>query len=277
MARLLPADPIRRGRAKLVLLAAFFLLPVAAGWVAWWLDLAPGATGNYGTLIPPQPLPAGPLDPLKGKWVLVQVDGGACDAYCERKHYYMRQVRRAQGKDMQRVERLWILTDATAPRAELLAAIEGTVVAPAGAGLAAAFPAARLAADHIYLVDPLGNLMLRFPRDPDPSRMIKDLQRLLKVSQFGREGSGATAFQVFPRATTASRLISPMICVRGCTSKFVADRRPGLCRQPPAHALGTPIETQKPLDARPVARHQLLALPWPASARVWLNPVFMKG
>ena len=51
--------------------------------------------------------------------------------------------------------------------------------------LAASFPAERSASDHIYLVDPLGNLMMRFPREPDPSRVIKDLQRLLKASGFG--------------------------------------------------------------------------------------------
>jgi hypothetical protein len=97
----------------------------------------------------------------------------------------MRQVRRALGKDMLRVERLWIVTDAAVPPTALLAAIEGTQVAPMDAGLAAAFPAERSLADHIYLVDPLGNLMMRFPRDPDPSRMIQDLQRLLKLSRFG--------------------------------------------------------------------------------------------
>jgi hypothetical protein len=183
--RLLPADPVRRGRIKLVLLAAIFALPVAAAWIAWWLDLAPGVAGNYGTLIPPQPVQAAPFEPLKGKWVLVQFDHAACDARCELKHYTMRQVRRALGKDMPRVARLWIVTDAGAPRAALLAAIEGTQVSPGEAALAAAFPAERSALDHIYLVDPLGNLMLRFPRDPDPSRMIKDLQRLLRVSRFG--------------------------------------------------------------------------------------------
>jgi len=182
---LLPGDPVKRGRVKLALLAAFFALPVAAGWIAWWLELAPGAAGNYGTLIAPQPVALAPVAALKGKWVLVQFDGGACDAGCERKHYFMRQVRRAQGKDMQRVERLWLLTDAVRPRAELLAAIEGTVIVRRGVDLGAALSAERSVVDHIYLVDPLGNLMMRFPRDPDPARMIKDLQRLLRVSGFG--------------------------------------------------------------------------------------------
>jgi hypothetical protein len=78
---------------------------------------------------------------------------------------------------MDRVERLWVLTDSGKPRPELLAAIEGTRLA--------ALPAKDFPGDpasHIYLVDPLGNLMMRFPHEPDPSRMIKDLQRLLKYS-----------------------------------------------------------------------------------------------
>ena len=99
--------------------------------------------------------------------MLVQIDRGACDALCEQKLYSMRQVRRAQGREMNRVERLWLVTDAVAPAPALLAAIEGTHVVRGDAQLAAAFPAERAATDHIYLVDPLGNLMLRFPRDPD--------------------------------------------------------------------------------------------------------------
>ena len=173
----------RTGRLKLALLAAFFALPVAAGWLIWWLDLAPGTAGNYGTLLTPKPVALPVPGELKGKWVLVQFDGGACDAGCERKLYFMRQVRRAQGREMPRVARLWLVTDAAQPRAELLAAIEGTVVAPAPAG--ASFPAERSVTDHLYLVDPLGNLMMRFPRDPDPTKVINDIRRLLRASSFG--------------------------------------------------------------------------------------------
>ncbi|HEX9171387.1 MAG TPA: hypothetical protein VF861_01865, partial [Telluria sp.] len=136
-------NPEKRGsgRAKLALLALFFLLPVGASYVIWWLDLAPGTAGNYGTLLTPRPAALPPADPLKGKWVLVQFDGGACDAGCERKLYFMRQVRRAQGREMPRIVRLWLVTDKVAPRAEVLAAIEGTVIIPAPAG--ADFPAER--------------------------------------------------------------------------------------------------------------------------------------
>jgi hypothetical protein len=177
----------RSGRAKLALLALFFLLPVGASYLIWWLDLAPGVAGNYGTLLAPRPAALPPADALKGKWVLVQFDSGACDAWCERKLYFMRQVRRAQGKEMQRVARLWLLTDAAQPAPGLLQAIEGTVVAPRSRLDAAQspFPMDGSVIDHIYLVDPLGNLMMVFPRDPDPSRVIKDIQRLLRASSFG--------------------------------------------------------------------------------------------
>jgi hypothetical protein len=177
-------DAVKKGRLKLLALAVFFMLPVVASFLVWWLDLAPGATGNYGMLIAPRPLALAPVAALKGRWILVQVDDGACDAACERKLYLMRQVRRAQGREMQRIARLWLVTDDVTPRAEVLAAIEGTVVAPLGTH-AADFPADKSARDHVYLIDPLGNLMLRFPRDPDPARVIKDLKQLLRASQFG--------------------------------------------------------------------------------------------
>jgi ferric-dicitrate binding protein FerR (iron transport regulator) len=178
-----PDEAVRRGRLKLALLGAFFVVPFLAGTLAWWLDWVPGTPANYGTLIAPRPvapLPGG----AKGKWVLVQFAGGACNAACEKKLYIMRQVRRAQAKEMTRIERLWLVTDAARPRPELLAAIEGTILVPAGA-LAAQFPAERSVEEHIYLVDPLGNLMLRFPREPEPARVIQDLKRLLRVSGFG--------------------------------------------------------------------------------------------
>jgi hypothetical protein len=164
-------------RNKLLWVAAVCLAPLVLGTAAYLLGWSPGSPSNYGELIPPR---LTPLSEFRGKWVLVTFDGGACDAYCERKLYVMRQVRRAQGKDMDRIERLWVLTDAGKPRADVLAASEGTRISRNGNF---GFPGN--AADHIYVVDPLGNLMMRFPRDPDPSRVIKDLQRLMKYSRFG--------------------------------------------------------------------------------------------
>lgn len=196
MFALLPADPVRRGRIKLLALAAFFALPVVAGYVVFFFDLAPGGTANYGTLLPARPLSDAVLQDhegrefrfsdLRGKWIMVQFDSGVCAEYCERKLYFMRQTRKALGKNTARVERLWLVTDGQVPNSRLMQAIEGTRLARTAASpIAAEFPAERAASDHIYLVDPNGNLMMRFPRDPDPSRMLKDLQRLMKVSGIG--------------------------------------------------------------------------------------------
>jgi hypothetical protein len=164
---------------KLFLIALVCAAPIVLGTAAYLFGWAPGAASNYGELLAPKPVPG--FEALRGKWVLVIFDAAACDAYCEKKLYFMRQVRRAQGKDMDRVERFWVVTDGGKPRAEIMPGIEGTRIDKGEAQ--GAFPGRP--ADHIYLVDPLGNLMLRFPRDPDPSKMIKDLQRLLKYSRVG--------------------------------------------------------------------------------------------
>jgi hypothetical protein len=164
-------------RLKLFGLFLACAAPFVLAWMAYLFGWGGGARSNYGELVEPRPLALAPLVPLRGKWVLVTADDAACDAYCEKKLYFMRQVRRAQGKDMGRVERLWLVDAGGAPRPDLAAAIEGTRVV--------AFRDAAFSRDHIYVVDPLGNLMMRFPRDPDPSRMIKDLQRLLKASRVG--------------------------------------------------------------------------------------------
>jgi hypothetical protein len=169
-------------RTTLLLVALACVAPVVLATLAYYLEWGAGQSGNYGELIPPRPVAGAPLEKLRGKWVLVTFDGAACDAYCEKKLYFVRQTRKAQGKEQLRIERLWLLTDGGKPRAELLQAIEGEHVAAAG-DLARAFPGRP--EDHIYLVDPLGNLMLRFPRDPDAKRIIKDLNRLLKYSRMG--------------------------------------------------------------------------------------------
>lgn len=172
-------------RTKLALVflvcAAPFVLGTLAYVFGWGVS---GSTASYGELIEPRTLSGPPFAESRGKWLLVTFDTAACGADCERKLYYMRQIQRAQGKELDRVERLWIITDSGNPRAELLTAFEGTHFIKAGPW-SAAFPHQGNAADYIYVVDPLGNLMLRFPRDPDPSKMLKDLTRLLKTSRIG--------------------------------------------------------------------------------------------
>lgn len=170
-------------RLKLGLIAAVCAAPIVLGTLVYWLGWGTGAAGNYGELIEPRPLSSPELAALRGKWVMVTFDAAACDARCERKLFLVRQTRKAQGPEQDRIERLWVITDRAQPGALLLAAIEGTRLVQASPGLVAQFPGTPQ--EHVYLVDPLGNLMLRFPTDPDPSKVIKDLQRLLKYSRIG--------------------------------------------------------------------------------------------
>ena len=189
------ASPAKRpSRLSLWLIIALTAAPVAASYFMFYF-WPPGRTVNYGELIEPRPLPDPPLataggapfrvSQLKGKWVLVSVDGGRCEAHCERKLLYMRQLRLTQGKNMDRIERLWLVSNDAPPRGAEALTAEGTRVVRADAELVKAFPAPNSSSDHLYLVDPLGNLMMRFPRDPEPRLMIKDLVRLLKASQIG--------------------------------------------------------------------------------------------
>ena len=170
-------------------------VPVVAGYLAYYA-FPPAGRVNYGDLLETKPLPAAALatldgapfglDTLKGKWILLHADAADCATACQAKLFNMRQVRLAQGKDMDRIERVWIVLDEGRPRADLAPLLDGAVIARAGDGtLVKALPAALDVRDHVYLVDPLGNLVLRFPKDADPRRMVKDLQRLLKYSGIG--------------------------------------------------------------------------------------------
>jgi hypothetical protein len=188
----------RHARLKLVAVLLVCASPVIASYLAYYVFPPMGRT-NYGALIEPQrPVPALRLgaadgaparyDALLGQWVLLQVDSGACDRPCADKLYALRQQRTMTGKDRDRIDRVWLVTDGTAPSAELLRDYEGTVVMRADAAeLAALLPVepGRRVEDYLYVVDPMGNLMMRFPAAGEPSRIRKDISRLLKASRVG--------------------------------------------------------------------------------------------
>lgn len=181
---------MKSARRTLVALAAVTVLPVVVAIVSYHY-FPPEARMNYGALIPPRPLPgqeagAVALSQLRGRWVMLTADAPACDDRCRRKLYIMRQVRAAQGVEgMGRIERVWLLTGEGYPSPELLADYPGMRIARVAPDLIASLPGDPDPADHVFLIDPLGNLMLRFPANPDPGRMIEDLKRLLKVSRIG--------------------------------------------------------------------------------------------
>ncbi len=123
------------------------------------------------------------FDELRGKWVFLMVDLSGCDEYCHSKLYLMRQIRLTQGKSRDRIERVWLIPDGVRPAPAVESQYPGTrhLLVDADAVLRL-LPAPRSARDHIYVVDPFGNLIMRFPRDADPQRMKQDVTRLVKVS-----------------------------------------------------------------------------------------------
>ena len=183
-----------RSRLTLWLILALCATPIIASYAAYYF-WRPAAQVNYGDLIEPKPLPDSTLaladgrpfrlSELKGQWVLLAAGASACEERCRERLVYMRQVRLAQGRESGRIERVWMLTDDGAPDASLLSEHSGLRAArdPEGA-TSRALPAPRSPAEHIYVIDPLGNLMMRFPADADPRRMLKDVSRLLRHSKW---------------------------------------------------------------------------------------------
>ena len=181
----------------LYLLVAVTLAPILASYFAYYV-MPPSGRTNYGTLVEPQrtvsAMPATGLDgaafdlrSLKGKWVLVIADSGACDEHCQSKLFHMRQQRTMTGKQREEIERVWFITDRAPLSTALLREYEGTRfvrVDERDIGSLLALPDAGNASlrDHIWVIDPLGNLMLRWPRNPDPKGTKGDIARLLKAS-----------------------------------------------------------------------------------------------
>lgn len=188
-------SPRTRGRRTLLLLALVCAAPVLASYVAYyWFH--PAGHVNYGELLEARPvqeiegaLPDGGkfrLSDYRGQWLFLAADAGACDDACQRKLYATRQARTIQGREQDRVVRIWLqATGAPAPAPQLLAQHPGLVVARIDSNQWAALPGITGPPQGIYLIDPLGNIVLRYPADPDIRRMAKDLERLLRASRIG--------------------------------------------------------------------------------------------
>ncbi|HKX44291.1 MAG TPA: hypothetical protein VJO99_24255 [Burkholderiaceae bacterium] len=202
-APVLADDAVRRtasGRMKMFLVLLVCAAPVLASYVTYFVIRPEGRT-NYSELIQPlRPMPAAlPLadlqgvqvmpEALKGQWLLVVVASGACDARCERLLWLQRQLRETLGRDKDRVDKLWLVDDAAVPRAETLAAVgdetNGMHVlrAPRAALAEWLAPAPQHTLEqHLYVVDPLGNWMMRVPADPEPAKLKRDVDKLLRAS-----------------------------------------------------------------------------------------------
>ena len=191
----------RRQRRVLVGIALMFFAPLAVcfylyyGHVGW----RPGGRVNAGDLIePPRPLPmiALPLleggetqsDLLRRKWTLLYAASGPCAERCRASLYHTRQVRIALDRDMNRVQRVLIADDGCCDwsylheqHPDLIAVRNGPEAAP----VLALLPASAIEAPRVYLIDPLGNLMMSYAAGAKPKGMLEDMKRLLRLSSIG--------------------------------------------------------------------------------------------
>ena len=190
------------GRWKMILVLLVCAAPVIASYFMYYV-VRPDGRRNFGELIDPQrPLPDQPvvnlagqasnLRALKGQWLLVSVAGGACDDACTRHLYLQRQLRESLGKNKDRLDWVWLVSDDQPVQPKLREALGGSLSGAAvlrvqqqqlGRWLQPA-PGHPLA-DHLYVVDPMGNWMLRFPAAldlPAAAKAKRDIERLLRAS-----------------------------------------------------------------------------------------------
>lgn len=187
------------GRWKLFAVILVCASPIIASYLTYYVIKPEGRT-NYGAFIDPRDYPIPDLhskaldgaptglDAYKGKWIMLQVDKADCADACRKKLYDMRQLRLTQGKEMDRIERVWLITDEQPLDTMLMREYDGTHMLRASSDLVKSWLPAEDGAtvyDHLYMIDPLGNLMMRFPKDADPNRIKKDLNKLLKASSIG--------------------------------------------------------------------------------------------
>ena len=199
-----PVDALTKqrasGRFKMLLIMAFCAAPVIASYTLYYGVRPTGGATAYSDLIQPSvPMPAVPALPvsggvpqvlrsLAGQWLLVVVDGGACGAACEKRLYLQRQLREMMGRESDRIDKLWLVVDDAPVSPALQQALAGTpgmhmLRLPRATVAAWLQPAPGQALeDHVYIVDPLGEWMMRAPANADPSRLKRDVDRLLRAS-----------------------------------------------------------------------------------------------
>ena len=189
----------RRGRRSLLILAAIFLVPVFAAFALYYGQLwRPGGTASKGELIDPaRPLavsglrhadgsPAGG-DVLTGKWSIIYIGDGSCDADCRTALVFARQTRLALNNEMTRVQRVLLATGNCCASEYFTAEQPGLIAldasAPEAQSLLGQFPANHQ--HSLYIVDPLGNLMMRHDATRSSKDLLTDLKKLLRLSHIG--------------------------------------------------------------------------------------------
>jgi len=186
------------GRLKMIAVLLVCAAPVVASYVTYYV-IKPEGRQNFGELINPQrPLPdikgldingvGVGLQALKGQWLLVSVAGAGCNEACMQNLYFQRQIRESLGKEKDRLDWVWLISDDAPVSEPLRIALKGatTLRVPSPDIAAWLAPASGQAlADHLYLVDPMGNWMLRFPAKLDKvtaAKAKRDIERLLRAA-----------------------------------------------------------------------------------------------
>jgi len=195
------ADETRRtrvGRWKMIAVLLVSAAPVIASYFTYYV-IRPEGRRNFGELIDPQrPLPGllgldlqgrtHPLSELKGQWLLVSVGSGSCNEVCTQQLYFQRQLRESLGKEKDRLDRVWLVNDMQAIPAELQPGLKDATVLRVPAEELARWLAPASGHDigeHLYVVDPMGNWMMRFPARLDietAAKAKRDLERLMRAS-----------------------------------------------------------------------------------------------
>jgi len=200
-----PASELRsRNLRTLAVLAALFLLPLLLAFLLYYLtDWRPAGRVNHGVLLTPlRTLPAlalpritlspteerTPAAAFRGQWSLVYVGDGACDTRCRESLYLMRQTRLALNTDMTRIARVFLVSGDCCAREFLAHEHPGLLVldasAPDAQALLSLFPAAARE-QTLFIVDPLGNLVMSYDVRQDPHGLLADLRKLLRLSHIG--------------------------------------------------------------------------------------------
>jgi hypothetical protein len=201
-----------RSKTPLIIILLMSLAPLVAALIVYFIpELRPEGSAAYGELVQPQrPMPNAKdlplttldgkpfdLDSLKGKWIMMAADGAACPESCARKLYIIRNTHASQGKHVERLARVWFITDDAPVPEKVLEAYKGAVMVRVNPVVLQQFllggapgsvtpeQARQGLSTPIWVIDPLGNLMLQYPAVADPEMFRKDIRMLIKTSRIG--------------------------------------------------------------------------------------------
>ena len=198
-----------RSKTPRVLIFLLSLAPVLAAVLVYFNpQWRPEGSVNYGQLVEPQrPMPVAAdlqlttldgkpfdLNSLKGKWLLVAADGAACPDSCARKLFILRNSHASQGKNVERLARVWFITDDAPVPEKVLEAYKGTTMVRVKpeqlqkylTTMGVKAPTASEAlAEPMWIIDPNGNLILQYPTDAEPEKVRKDISKLVYNSRIG--------------------------------------------------------------------------------------------